>query len=310
MRKMLIVLLLSMVCIVAVPVVAQAKQTWKYPLYSVAHASDGLGLTNGSLSLHRVYSSRHAMLDVFTIYGTTYTWTRPADASFLIPPWTSDSIVSCGQCHTTISMLGSTPASGYPGAYETLRLAATANGMSANDVICAKCHDLVQGATWSNSVHASTKHRNAYGRCVSCHLQLPHGSGLPRLLGYAQDPSPYSTVTTGLAGIARGNYTPTSWRKRDCTSACHSQSFTSWPSGGSVAGTIRTTSGAPLPGATVTIVSQTTTTNASGAYRIDNVGVGYVVVRIAASGYSGGFINTTVTGGSVATVDATLTPTP
>ncbi len=310
MRKSLVLVCAALSLTVIMPAAASAKLTWRYPLYSVAHASDGLGLTNGSLSLHRVFGSRHGMLDTFTIYGTTYTWTRPSDSSFLLPPWTSESVVSCGQCHTTVSMSGSTPASGYPAPYSSLGLASTANGMSANDVICAKCHDLVTGSTWSNAVHASTKHRGAYGQCVSCHLQLPHGGGLPRLLGYAADPSPYSTLSTGLAGVRLQSYTPSSWRKRDCTSACHVQALTSWPSGGSVAGTVRSSTGAPLAGASVTVASQTATTAADGTYRIDRIGVGYATVMLSAPGYTSAAYSALVYGGAITTVDATMTPLP
>ncbi len=310
MRRTTLVAAILAASLVLLPASAHALK-WKYPLYSVVHASDGLGLTDGSLSLHRAFSSRHAMLDSFTIYSTTYTWTRPADSTFLIAPWTSTSVTACGDCHATISMGGSTPASGYPDPYESLRLDdTTANGMSSTTVICAKCHDLVNGTTWSNIVHDSDKHRDGTGQCVSCHLQLPHGGGLPRLLGYAQDPSPYSTLATGLAGIRLQSYTPTSWRKSDCTSACHARSFTSWPSGGSIAGTVHLADGSAAVNATVTVGPQQTKTSATGTYRIDNVGVGYTNARFDLPGYATGAANAAITGGAVWTADATLTPAP
>ncbi len=310
MRRTTLIAAVLAVLLLSIPATAQALK-WKYPLYSVAHASDGMGLTNGSLSLHRAFTSRHAMLDSFVIYGTTYTWTRPADSTFLISPWTSSSVTGCGDCHSTISMGGSTPASGYPDPYESLRLDDTsANGMSSTTVICAKCHDLLNGSTWSNIVHDSDKHRGATGQCVSCHLQLPHGGGLPRLLGYAQDPSPYSTLTTGLAGIRLQAYTPTSWRRSDCTSQCHARSFASWPSGGSVAGTVHLADGSPAIDATVTVGVQQSKTGTAGTYRIDNVGVGYTAARFELAGYASAVVNVTVTGGAISAADATLTPTP
>lgn len=292
---------------------AFARLRWDLPSASVVHASDGMGLTNGSQSVHRVFSSRHGMLGSFTVYGVTYSWTRPAASSFLLAPWTYDSVVSCGQCHSWITSTDSSPAVGYPGLYETLRLdAAAADGMSSNAgqaVICEKCHDLVTAGTWSNSVHASFRHRGASGQCVKCHVQLPHGSGLPRLLGYAQNPSPYDTVDGGLAAFALKSYTPTSWGKRDCTSSCHTTGAgaTAWPSGGSVGGTVRTSLGVPIAGATVTVGPLAATTGAAGTYRLDNIGVGYTTVRVTAPGYAGWAQSVTISGGTLLGVDPVLT---
>lgn len=314
MSRLVRVLLAALLLATLIASPASAKVKWDYPPVSVVHASDGMGLTNGSLSLHRVFSSRHGMLDTFDIYGAPYTWTRPADSAFLQPGWAYDSVVACLQCHSAVTATSSTPAVGHPGPFETLRLdAGVADGMSSTTgeaVICEKCHDLLQAATWSNSVHGSSKHRGTYGQCVMCHTQLPHGSGLPRILGYSGDPSPYSTAVGGLTAIQLQSYTPTSWMKRDCVSSCHAPGggLAPWPSGGSVGGTVRTTTGDAVSGATVTVSTIPTTSDASGVYRIDNIGVGYATVRVSAAGYASWSQYVTITGGSLLTVDPVLTP--
>jgi hypothetical protein len=295
----------------AVPAIARLK--WDLTPVSVVHASGGMGLTNGSLSLHRAFTSRHGMYDSFNIYGTAYTWTRPAETSFLQAGWTYDSIVSCGQCHSWVGATGSVPASGYPGYFETLRLDSNAaDGMlstTGQAVICEKCHDLVDNRTWSNVIHASSKHRGAEGQCIMCHQQLPHGGGLPRILGYAQNPSPYSSASGGLAAIKLQSYTPTSWRKGDCSSSCHTGSGgTAWPSGGSVKGTIRNTLGSPIADATVTVGPITVFSDASGQYGINNLGPGYTNVKVWATGYYSWSQFTMITAGATLTVDAALTP--
>lgn len=316
MRRITLLAVLLTACL-AVAAPAHAKLKWDLASAGVTHASDGMGLTNGSLSLHRVYASRHWMLDTFDIYGTQYTMTRPADSTFLKPGWTYESVVTCASCHSSISAGDSVPDTAYPAPYASLRLdSAQPDGMSSTlgqDVICEKCHDLVEGTTWSNAVHKSNKHRGARGQCVMCHTQLPHGSGLPRLLGYSQNPSPYSSASGGLRAFALKNYTPTSWRKGDCYSSCHGSGSGSnpWPSGGSLAGTVRTSLGGPIAGATVRLWSgATTTTAADGSYRIDNLGAGYAKIWVTAAGYTTHYVTLPITAGSVRQLDATLSPVP
>lgn len=314
-RPVLVLIAVALVLMVWAPA-ASAKVKWDNPPVSVVHASDGMGLTNGSLSLHRVFGTRHPMLESFVIYGATYTWARPSDAAFLQADWTYDSVVDCVQCHDTITATGTTPAAGYPGAFETLRLdAAAADGMSSSTgeaVICEKCHDLLAGTAWSNNVHGSSRHRGDSGRCIMCHPQLPHGSGLPRILGYAGDPSPYSTATGGLAAFRLSDHAPSTWQKRDCSSSCHTPGpgFAVWPSGGSVGGTVAGQLGVPVAGATVTVGTLSVLTDGTGAYRIDRIGVGYTTVRVSAAGYVPKSQYVMITGGSLVTADMTLTPVP
>lgn len=302
--------LCTLVLFVLMPLVfaatAQAKLNWKYPVADPTHASDGWGLTDGSLSVHRVFISRHPMLDRFVIYGVPYSWQRPPAPSFLRSPWSYDSIVACWECHSYIEPGASLPVPEYPGDYQALELVSAGEGMSTTNVICAKCHVLRVGTTWSNSVHASNRHRGASGRCVSCHLQLPHGGGLPRLLGYAQDASPYSTIEGGLSAIRLQDYTPTSWRKRDCASSCHSQGFAAWPSGGSVAGSIVDTAAAPVAGAVVTVRDLSAAASSTGAYRLDSLGPGFARVTVSATGFTTRTVDAFVTAGAVFPLSVTL----
>ena len=98
---------------------------------------------------------------------------------------------------------------------------------------CAKCHDTgtaFLGAT--NSVHGQSDHQGPVnGKCINCHVRVPHGWKRPRMLAYTTDAAPYASAAlravranpaTSTAGIA--------WKESDCSSTCHSGSPTPvWP---------------------------------------------------------------------------------
>jgi predicted CXXCH cytochrome family protein len=171
----------------------------------------------------------------FLVNGSTYTWSLPSDASFLKSPWTRSSKVTCSDCHT----YGGTGARGPHGStvkymidsgYTTLWDSSSANLDSTTGIICAKCHTNFGNM---NGTHSESDHGGSTdGRCVACHVKVPHGWKRPRLLGYTTDPEPYRSLN--LTGITLKSYTYNNWDENDCgQTGCDehsgSPSGTKWP---------------------------------------------------------------------------------
>ncbi|MHB1323548.1 MAG: cytochrome c3 family protein [Coriobacteriia bacterium] len=220
-------------------------------------------------SEHNVLGQRVVMETAFTIGGTSYTWAKPAsDGSWLRTGWTSDSMMTCTDCHsnTTASAKGPHGSTArwlidpaYPVSWNhtggtdtttpqlnrnsTTGMSLTRSGTSAAGIICEKCHGVQSLATVPSNAHSEHDGRGAKGGyCRHCHVGVPHGWKRPRLIGYTTDPEPYrtwgtqngpGTGTYGLTKIALKSYTSTtSWVAADCYATCygsHANMTTSWP---------------------------------------------------------------------------------
>jgi hypothetical protein len=143
--------------------------------------------------------------------GLAYSMTWPTNATFQTG-WSKTSKLTCTDCHTYTAgnakgPHGSTARmlidSAYPAPYQDAQLGDT-------DMICAKCHGNVDGI---NDGHVSD-HGGANGRCIACHIKIPHGWKRPRLLGYTTDPEPYRSLN--LTGITLKNYSDGSWSLGNC----------------------------------------------------------------------------------------------
>jgi hypothetical protein len=180
--------------------------------------------------------------------ATDVQWPLPqSSASWLTSGWSTTgtaSMVQCSDCHTSS---GPNKAAGPHGSTVKWLLDDDVDGMVTGDYsdaylsktgvagnpICAKCHDTgvaLLGAT--NSVHGQADHQGPVnGKCINCHVRIPHGWKRPRMLAYTTDAAPYASAAlravranpaTSTAGIA--------WKKSDCDSTCHSGSPTPvWP---------------------------------------------------------------------------------
>lgn len=207
--------------------------------FSVTTPSNPAGYTSSDLALefnpsnfseHNVLGQSVGMEDVFTVGGTTYTWTKPADSAFLLSPWTSNSMMTCTSCHTNSTAAAKGPhgssaqwlidarGSATVADWKTTYLSNTTNGMSNTTNICAKCHTSLLSV---NDVHAEGSHQGSTdGRCNNCHVGIPHGWKRPRLIGYTTDPAPYKTIAGGLEGIVVDDESPTGWSQTsDCLDA-------------------------------------------------------------------------------------------
>ena len=107
----------------------------------------------------------------------------------------------------------------------------TSAGVSGNPV-CSKCHEAGPTFLSANKVHANPEHRGpTNGRCIGCHVRIPHGWNRPRMLAYTSDPAPYASVA--LRGVRANPATDSAgiaWRQSDCDATCHRGTPTPvWP---------------------------------------------------------------------------------
>ncbi|MGE4396269.1 MAG: cytochrome c3 family protein [Sulfurimonas sp.] len=69
------------------------------------------------------------------------------------------------------------------------------------DLFCANCHDPDRPHTdWWN------KMANKGYQCVECHLAIPHGSPISRLVGYSTFPAPYNYTVAGVGKLKMQGY--------------------------------------------------------------------------------------------------------
>ncbi len=128
---------------------------------------------------------------------------------------TTSTVIHCADCHgesaanldgpqgaaTNITMLEG---------FTTRWIDQTNNQNIATTLICNRCHNIALGtastsAHKSNGGHVGTGSNN--GRCINCHIAIPHAWKRPKLLARAQtDPVPYvvtplnTSTTTSLNG--------------------------------------------------------------------------------------------------------------
>lgn len=284
-----------------------------------------------SSSVHRVSSDLPGMQSAFTVNGARYTWTLPAAATFLKTGWAVDSVMTCESCHT---YTGSTGPHGsamkvnidpaYPTAYSNGTLSpSTSLGMTTG-IICAKCHDLNgTSGSWSNIVHKEHDDRGMTegGRCVSCHVSVPHGWKRPRLLGATTDPAGYATVTGGNIEFKLQSYTPNGWSKSDCYAACssdrHPNQANPWPlvldptvpvaTTGDIAGAVTdAATSAAVSGATVSVAGKTATTASNGTYSITGITGGTYTMTVTKTGYTTWSGSVTITNGATLAKNVSL----
>jgi hypothetical protein len=268
----------------------------------------------GNSGGHNATSTLNWARSAFMVGGVTYTWPLPAASSFLKTGWTTNSVVTCDKCHTF-----SGTATGPHGAAVTVNIDPaytadwhTATSFSSTTLLCNKCHTNLSRA---NDVHADSEHSG--DQCVDCHAGIPHGWRLPRLLAYTTDPAPYASHN--LTSIKLKNYTPTSWNKDDCgQSGCeeHNRSVSPiWPSAvqvppATLTGTVKSSTGAALSGATVAVTGDgSTTTGSTGGYTL-TLAAGTYTITASATGYTPVSKTVTLTSAQAAALDFVLTLAP
>ncbi len=203
---------------------------------------------NDTWSGHRSFDTMPGSKTSFTTavdgVSASRTWSLPTATNF-ISNWngtpSTTMVVRCVDCHGSVS--GTT---GPHGASMTVKIASGYNnnyssgGAYLNSAspyiqgnpICAKCHQTTNIRA-SNNVHSRSDHNGSTdGRCINCHVKIPHAWKRPRLIGYRTDPAPYAPLIVN--NITDRSYTPTGWSKNYCgVTGCgsHSANATTpyWP---------------------------------------------------------------------------------
>ena len=116
-------------------------------------------------------------------------------------------------------------------------------------------------------------------------------------------PAGAATITASLTGFAAGSTSVTVVAATTTTAP----NITLSSSSGSITGTVKSSTGTVIAGASVGFGGGTATTNASGVYTLTGVPVGTVNLVASASGFTSVTQNVTVTGGATATANFTLT---
>jgi predicted CXXCH cytochrome family protein len=207
--------------------------------FSVTTASGTYISSDQALEFNPANDSGHNVLGALTNWpketagsfkSAAYSMTWPTNATFKTG-WSKASKVTCSGCHTysagnakgphgsTVRMIID---SAYTGVWQSAELGDT-------NMICAKCHENIDNA---NDAHGESDHSGSDGRCIACHIKVPHGWKRPRMLGYTTDPEPYRSLN--LTGITAKNYSGGNWSENDCgQTGCdeHSSrpSGTLWP---------------------------------------------------------------------------------
>ncbi|HZZ83280.1 MAG TPA: NapC/NirT family cytochrome c [Anaeromyxobacteraceae bacterium] len=158
--------------------------------------------------------------------------------------WTPGSVMTCSDCHGsdantagaqgphgsagTFILKGPQTAWPYaPGSTSLFNSPYNAQPTGVNGLFCLNCHPQ---PTTTNNVHRDNNHNGI--ACVGCHVAVPHGGKVQRLLGGQGAPTPYkyykygsgpTAPTSGSTGIcyARGSAPAyTGWSSSNCNTSC------------------------------------------------------------------------------------------
>ncbi|WP_297473612.1 cytochrome c3 family protein [Persephonella sp.] len=183
-------------------------------------------------SAHPVVMTTNEMLALGGRYAA------PLTAAQLLPPWNSNvgnQTMYCTDCHGADAEDGVDPRGPHGSAnkfmlkgpntnwptkpdgtlYTTGDVKAVANGTDPNaldGLFCINCHDLTQAdphmLTWPRPMRSIA--------CVKCHVAVPHGSPISRLIGYETMPEPYNYNYNGTLQLRiRGFKWNTTMSNRD-----------------------------------------------------------------------------------------------
>jgi len=116
-------------------------------------------------------------------------------------------------------------------------------------------------------------------------------------------PAGSATITASATGFANGSQTVTVV----AGSTVNAPPITLGSSAGSVSGTVKSSSGAAIAGASVGFGGGSTTTSSTGTYSLTGVPAGTIQLVASASGFQSATQNVTITGGANSTANFTLT---
>ena len=203
---------------------------------------------------HNIVGSRASWPKETVADGLAANWTFPADAVAFRPEsgFTKDSQLTCTDCHTS-------PAGGDSGPHGSpYQFGLVADGVYDTDYgvyrrwyqtrlnewnttfLCGRCH-----LKDSNKIHRMVSHSQY--TCASCHVAIPHGWQLPRLLREGALPAtniaPYNRDTShklapsdvyiwkgSLQKFSNQAHTPDDWTGASCAGEfCHGDPLSGLP---------------------------------------------------------------------------------
>ncbi len=175
---------------------------------------------------------------------------KPLTVNQMAAVWSSvgTQTMYCSDCHGNDQPTSTTIAQGPHGSNYRYMLTGTAKYWPANasgtlwslndirgnlnnwssNLFCVNCHPLYSGGQWKNEVHQNDSHQGSTIYCITCHVVVPHGAKRSRLIGYANEPSPYNYNGAGtfaklvIVGFRKASE-PFSYSESNCTfnSVCH-----------------------------------------------------------------------------------------
>ncbi len=154
-------------------------------------------------------------------------------AAQLVAPWNVNvgtQTMMCSDCHGSDSVAPA--AQGPHGSASSFMLAGTnrnwpgtftlgsmTSGLgTAAGLFCANCHPT---STSSNNVHSASNHRGS--RCTACHILIPHGGKVSRLIATATAGLPARLQQTGVTVNVtqfRKASSPSGYGKSNCNTSC------------------------------------------------------------------------------------------
>jgi nitrate/TMAO reductase-like tetraheme cytochrome c subunit len=191
------------------------------------------GLAETDLSQEFNVNNKAAHPVVNTLASQTGSTAKGLVATQLLAPWNASpgaQTMACSDCHNTDA--ASTAAQGPHGSAVTFmlkgankawpytvagatsgtlfRVSTSETGLNTNNgLFCRNCHPQMN-STGSNSLHRNSnitggQHGNGTpSACVSCHLRIPHGGKVSRLLVTTNAPARYKVGTSNFAQITKG----------------------------------------------------------------------------------------------------------
>ncbi|WP_457627702.1 cytochrome c3 family protein [Persephonella sp.] len=180
----------------------------------------GIVLTDQACEFNPYNRSAHPVVMSTNEMGTLSGWNQavgryapPLTTAQLLPPWNTNvgnQTMYCSDCHGAPDEAGVDPRGPHGSTHKFMLKGPNTNWPTKPDgtlyttgdvkagtdqgLFCKNCHDLTQA-----EVHMMTRPRPMSSiACVKCHVAVPHGSPVSRLIGYETMPEPYNFNYQGV----------------------------------------------------------------------------------------------------------------
>jgi hypothetical protein len=241
------------------------------------------GATTGGLSGKVTNSSGAPLLGATVTVGSSQAVTA-SDGTWSIPNLAPGTVtISAALAGYNSNSESATVTAGSTTTATTLALAPVNPGTVTGSVVNSTGAGISGATVSTDGLTVSTSSTGAYTLA-----NLPAGS---------------ATITASATGFANGSQTVTVV----AGSTVSAPAITLSSNSGSVSGTVKSSTGAAIAGASVGFGGGSTTTSSTGAYSLTGVPAGTIQLVASASGFQSVTQNVTITGGTNSTANFTLT---